>query len=184
MTFRAPPCSYTETCRHNIWTRSNNLVRYVSKVAPSPEVYISSARWHSTRAVLLRIPTSHHGVVYRCGAHSVLCGYTDPNRPLPFTENSGPIITKKSPQRMAFSLKMAVYLTGSQARVDLVLQMRRLKKCGSPQKLTKRVCLYLNVPKTTVWKILKKTIAFRPSQITTGASFEWWWWLGLDVVER
>jgi len=31
---------------HNFWTRSNNLVRYISKLASSPPVFIQTARWH------------------------------------------------------------------------------------------------------------------------------------------
>jgi len=69
------------------------LVSEVSKVAPSPQVFIQNARWHSTHTELLRNPASHHEIVYRCGARSsVVCGVTNRNRPIPFRENSGPRI--------------------------------------------------------------------------------------------
>jgi len=64
--------NYIKICCNKFWTRSNNFVRYVSKVAPSSQVFIQTARWHSTRAELLRNPASHHGVVYRCRARTVL----------------------------------------------------------------------------------------------------------------
>jgi len=35
-------------------------------------MFIQTARWHSTRAELLRNFASHHGVVYRCEARTVL----------------------------------------------------------------------------------------------------------------
>ena len=37
------------------------------KLLPVLKFPFQTARWHSTRAELLRSPASHHGVVYRCG---------------------------------------------------------------------------------------------------------------------
>jgi len=71
-------------------------------------------------------------------AYSVVCGFTNRNRPLPFKENSGPSITKSHPKEWLFyrgtigSLKVAVYFTGSQARVDLAFLLGRQKMGGRP----------------------------------------------------
>ena len=40
--------SYTKISWRNFWTGSNNLVKYVSKIASSPQVFIQAARRHST----------------------------------------------------------------------------------------------------------------------------------------
>ena len=45
---------------------------YVSKVVPSPQDFIQTARLHSTRAELFRNPASPHGIVYQCGVRTVL----------------------------------------------------------------------------------------------------------------
>jgi len=47
------------------------LVRYVSKVAPSPQVFTQTARWHSTLAELLRNLVNQR-VLYRCWAFTML----------------------------------------------------------------------------------------------------------------
>ena len=88
----------------DLWTRRNNLVRYISEVAPSPPVFLLTGRWQPTRGELLRNPTSHRwgretGVA-EWGVGTVACGFTNRNRPLPFRENTGQSITKKSPPTM------------------------------------------------------------------------------------
>ena len=49
ITFRT---SYTQICCHNFRNRCKNLARRVSKLAPSPQVFIQTVRWHFTRAEL------------------------------------------------------------------------------------------------------------------------------------
>ena len=49
-----------------------SLIKYVSKVAPIPQVFVQTARWHSTSAELLRNPALHHGVTFRREALTVL----------------------------------------------------------------------------------------------------------------
>jgi hypothetical protein len=48
---------------------------------------------------LLRNPASHHAVAYRCESGTVLFVVSrNRSRPLPFSENSRPIITKYHPK--------------------------------------------------------------------------------------
>ena len=147
------------------------MVRYISEVAPSPHVFIQTARWHSTRAEILRNPPSHHGVVCRCGARTVLFVVSRIAIAHFRSEKIQDQVSQKvTPKEWLFdrgtigSFKVAVYLTGRQARVDLAFLMGRQKTGGSPslftvhENRTKRASLKLNVSKTKMWKILQKRL--------------------------
>jgi len=71
------------------------LVRFVSKVAPSPLVFAIPPPPPPHIAELLRNRASHNAVAYRCGARTVLFVVSrSRSLPLQYSENSGPIITK------------------------------------------------------------------------------------------
>jgi len=136
------------------------------------------ARWLWTRAELLRNPASHHGVVFRCRAqNSAVCGFANCNRPLPFRENSGPSIIQITPKKDYCSAVQSVPWKGlciSQgARPGSILCCRWDDKKNvpqtfivrSPRKSTKRDILEMNIPRTTIWKILKKRLRCQPCSL-------------------
>jgi len=110
------------------------LVRYISKVVPSPHVFIQTARWQSTREETLGNSASHHGVVRRVGARTVLFVVAQIAIAHFLSEKIQDQVSQKvTPKEWLFyrrtigSLKLGVILTDSQARVDLALQKRRQK---------------------------------------------------------
>jgi hypothetical protein len=66
-------------------------------------------------------------------AYSVVCGFMNHKCLLPPEKLQGHVSQKITPNCDCFSMvqsfRLAVYLTGSQARVDLVLKMRRYQMC-------------------------------------------------------
>jgi hypothetical protein len=111
-----------------------------------------------------------------CCAQSVVCGFMNRSRPLPFREHSGQSIIKFTLKDDYFSVVNRIVETGrvshrepDQGRpcvADATTEnVRQTFVFRSPRKSTKRDSLELNVPKTTVWKILKKRLRCKPYRL-------------------
>ena len=117
---------------------------------------------------MLRNPESHHGVVYRCGAWKVLFVVLRIAIVHFLLEKIQDQVSQKSPQRKAILARYNRFVETdcvshrepgqgqscvADETIENVLQTFFFR---NPRKSTKRHSLELNIPKTTIWTILKK----------------------------